>query len=446
LAETATEIGAVETQSLWRHSDFIKLWTSETISQFGSQFTGLALPATAIIIFSATVADVSLLAFLGSLPWLLFGLIVGVWVDRHSKPRIMVTSNMLRGILLGLIPVAAIAGIITDLGLPFLYAISFLVGVLQIFFDVSYQSFLPSIVGREQLVEGNSKLEASRSSAQVIGPTLSGIVINVVSAPVAIAFDAISFFLSAIALGRIKTEGKTNQSSSKTTVGADIGEGLAVVFNDKRLRSIAGCTGTSNFFSSAFFAIILPFFSTAIPEGLGYPKTLAPLVVGIIFSVASLGALVGVVSAVPAARLIGLGPAIIGGITIAAVGVIPFYFAKPLTETPIFTLLGFSLSPSVIYMMAGMFIVSIGVVVYNINQVSLRQAIVPIRLQGRMNASMRFLVWGTIPLGALAGGITATVFGIRTAVGISAIGGSLAFLWVLLSPVRSLKKVPEPLT
>jgi MFS family permease len=173
-------------RTLWRNHDFLMLWTSETISQFGSQFTGLALPLTAIIILNANSIELGILTFVATIPWPLFGLFVGVWVDRHYKKRIMVTSNLLRGSLLALIPIAAVLGMITRLGIPFLYAVSFFVGFLQVFFDVTYQSYLPSLVERDQLVEGNRNLQASASTAQVAGPTIAGVVIRIVTAPIAI--------------------------------------------------------------------------------------------------------------------------------------------------------------------------------------------------------------------------------------------------------------------
>src|SRR6266571_659608 len=152
------ETTAVQKTTLWQNHNFLKLWTSDTISQFGSQFTTLALPLTAVIILHSNPTEQGILIFMGSVPWLLFGLFVGVWVDRHRKQRIMVTTNILRGSLLALIPIAAIFGMITQLGILFLYAISFSVGFLQVFFDITYQSFLPALVRKEQLVEGDSKL------------------------------------------------------------------------------------------------------------------------------------------------------------------------------------------------------------------------------------------------------------------------------------------------
>jgi len=439
------ETETVQKETLWRNSNFLKLWTSETISQFGSQFTGLALPLTAIIILSADSVQVGILNFAGSVPWLMFGLLAGVWIDRHRKQRIMVTSNILRGSILVLIPIAAVLGVIAKLGIPFLYAISFAVGFLQVFFDITYQSYLPSLVRRDQLVEGNRNLQASASTAQVAGPTIAGIIISIITAPIAIAIDAASFFASALALGRIEHEEVIDREIATPSVLADIREGLHVVFGDRRLRMIAGCTGTSNFFSTGLGTLFLLYLIQPSPAGLGVSKNLAGVTAGIIFSVASVGALVGVAISNRAAKSIGVGPAIIGSILIGGLGAIPYYTSGSLTASPLFTLGGFAVNWSMLSIMAGQFVSFIATVVYNVNQVSLRQAIVPLRLQGRMNATMRFLVWGTIPLGALTGGLLGEFLGLRTAIGIAILGGSLAFLWVLLSPVRSLKRIPEPL-
>jgi MFS family permease len=361
--ETAT----VQKETLWRNPNFLRLWTSETISQFGSQFTGLALPLTAIIILNADSIQLGILNFAGSVPWLIFGLLIGVWVDRHRKQRIMVTSNILRGSLLALIPIAAVLGIITKLGIPFLYALSFFIGFLQVFFDVTYQSFLPSLVRRDQLVEGNRNLEASRSTAQVAGPTIAGIVISIITAPIAIAIDACSFFASAFALGRIEHEEVIDREISKPSVSADIKEGLNVVLSDRRLRMIAGSTGTSNFFSTALGTIFLLYLVVPSPAGLGVSKDLAGVTAGIIFSVGSIGALVGVVIASRLAKTIGVGPAIIASALVGGLGAIPYYLSGSLTASPLFSLVGLSVNYSMLSIMAGQFVSFIGVVVYNIN-------------------------------------------------------------------------------
>ncbi len=436
-ASANVETTTTRTLSLWRHSNFLKLWASETISQFGTQFSGLAIPLTAVLLLKADSTQMGILAAVATVPFLVFGLLIGVWVDRHKRRRIMVTANLFRGVLLGLIPLAALTSTLTVLGLPLLYGVSFLIGVLTVFFDVSYQAYLPSLVEREQLVEGNSKLEASRSTAQVVGPSIAGLAIQLITAPIAIAVDTCSYFASAFSLSRISHDEQVLDPPSRPSVMSDMREGLGVVLKGIRLRSIAGSTGTSNLFSSAMFAIIILYFATVLG--------LTAFAIGVIFSIGSLGALAGVLFASKIAKRIGVGPAIVGSMFVSGPGLIAFYFASPEWSFPVLNIGKFPVTLSMILLMAGSFVISFATVVYNINQVSLRQAIVPLRLQGRMNASMRFLVWGTIPLGSLAGGILGTVLGLRAAIGIGALGGSLAFLWVLLSPVRSLRTIPESL-
>src|SRR5256712_1634943 len=240
--ETAT----ARKSALWRNPNFLKLWTSETISQFGSQVRGQALPLTAIIILNADSTELGILTFAGTIPWLIFGLLVGVWVDRHRKKRIMVTSNILRGSILALIPIAAVLGVITKLVIPFLYGVIFLVGFLQVFIDITYQSYLPSLVRRDQLVEGNRNLQASASTAQVTGPTIAGIVISIITAPIAIAIDASSFFASAFALSRIDHEEVIEEKITKPSVLADIREAFKSYLATNDFQWSQASTGTPN--------------------------------------------------------------------------------------------------------------------------------------------------------------------------------------------------------
>jgi MFS family permease len=433
--ETETE----RPTSLWHHPNFLKLWTSDTISQFGTQFSGYAIPFTALLITSdpLTFSILTVSAFI-SFP--LFALFIGVYVDRHRRQRIMVVANVGRGISLGLIPLAAVTGTLTRAGMPLLYIVSFMVGLLTVFFDISYQAILPSLVERSQLVEGNSKLEWSRSGAQVVGPGLAGLVVQAVFPPLAIAIDATSYIASASVLSRINR----NEVIKPPVKGVwhDLKEGLAIVLKDKRLRSIAGSTATSNFFTNAIFAILILY----LVRQLGYTAA----VIGTIFFIGGLGAFAGIALSSRLARMFGVGPAIIAAMIVGGLGAIPYALVNPSLSTPIFIansipLLGtFRLDLNALILMAGGFVVSIGVVVYNINQVSLRQSIVPRSIQGRMNATMRWIVWGTIPVGALAGGVLGEVFGLREAIAIAVVGGIFAFLWVFLSPVRSLRKIPEP--
>ena len=434
--ETETE----RPTSLWHHPNFLKLWTSDTISQFGTQFSGYAIPFTALLLTSDPLAFsiLNASAFIG---FAVFALFIGVYVDRHRRQRIMTLANIGRGIFLGLIPLAAVTGTLTRAGMPLLYVVSFMVGLLTVFFDVSYQAILPSLVDRSQLVEGNSKLEWSRSGAQVVGPGMAGLVVQAVYPPLAIAIDATSYMASASVLSRIKQDEIIKPSTA--SVWHDLKEGLAIVLKDKRLRSIAGSTATSNFFSNVIFSILILY----LVRQLGYTAA----VVGTIFLIGGLGAFGGIALSSRLTRLFGVGPVIIAGMILGGLGTIPYALANSSLSAPIFSATGipvlgsFRLDLNALILMVGGFVTSIGVVVYNINQVSLRQAIVPKSVQGRMNASMRWIVWGTIPAGAIAGGVLAEVFGLREAIVIGVIGGIFSFLWVFLSPVRSLKDVPEPI-
>ena len=434
--ETETE----RPTSLWHHRNFLKLWTSDTISQFGTQFSGYAIPFTALLLTSDPLAFsiLNASAFIG---FAVFALFIGVYVDRHRRQRIMTLANVGRGIFLGLIPLAAVTGTLTRAGMPLLYFVSFMVGLLTVFFDVSYQAILPSLVDRSQLVEGNSKLEWSRSGAQVVGPGMAGLVVQAVYPPLAIAIDATSYMASASVLSRIKQDELIKPSTA--SVWHDLKEGLAIVLKDKRLRSIAGSTATSNFFSNVIFSILILY----LVRQLGYTAA----VVGTIFLIGGLGAFGGIALSSRLTRLFGVGPVIIAGMILGGLGTIPYALANSSLSAPIFSATGipvlgsFRLDLNALILMMGGFVTSIGVVVYNINQVSLRQAIVPKSIQGRMNASMRWIVWGTIPAGAITGGVLAEVFGLREAIVVGVIGGIFSFLWVFLSPVRSLKHVPEPM-
>lgn len=435
-----------EQVSLWRHSDFLKLWASETVSSFGGQFSGLAIPIAAIYYLKnqclvpsgpdACSYEFGILAATGTLPFLLIGLLVGVWVDRHQRKPILVLSNVGRAALLVSIPVFFLAGMLGIVGFPLLYGVSFMIGILTVFFDVAYQAYLPSLVRRDQLVDANGKLEASRSTAQVTGPSIAGAVIELITAPIAILLDAFSFLGSAFSLSRIgRREEVVNQGQQHHSVISDVREGLVVVLGDRRLWSLAGAIGTFNLFSQAVFALFV-LYATA---SLG----LTPIIIGLVFSIGSVGALVGVATAARVATRLGVGPAIVLSAAISGPGLIGIYVATFALTTQ-FTFESITVSGSIIVLIVAQLITSWSIVVYNVNQLSLRQSMVPLRLQGRLNATMRFLVWGTIPIGGLVGGILGATIGIHNTIGVGALGGSLAFLWLLISPVRRLKEIPAP--
>jgi MFS family permease len=397
----------------------MRLWAAQTISVFGSGFTQLALPLIAATTLRATPAQMGILGAAEFAPFLLVGLFAGVWVDRVRRRPVLIAGDVGRAVLLLTIPAAAFAG---ALGMGQLYAVGFLVGVCTVFFDVAYQAYLPSLVGRGQLVEGNSKLEATRALAQIASPGIAGVVIEVLTAPLALVLDALSYVVSGALLARIRRPEDPPDPASRRAMLTEIREGLAVVVGHRLLRAIAATTATSNFFSSAVGALFI-LYATRV---LG----LSPAGLGLIFGVGNVGGLVGATLAARLARRFGVGPTIVGSAVLFGLYFLPLLLATPATATPL--------------LMAGGFVGSAATLIYNINQVSLRQAIVPHRLQGRMNATMRFLVWGTIPLGSLVGGALGEVLGLRAAVLVGVLGSLTAFLWVLRSPVRTLRQVPQP--
>jgi MFS family permease len=412
------------TGGLWRHRDFLKLWSAETISQFGSQVGQLALPLAAILVLDATAFEVAALGTVQFLPFILFTLPAGVWVDRLPRRPILIIGDLGRAALLATIPIAYVADALT---LVHLFVVAFLVGIFQVFFDVAYMSYLPSLVERNQIIEGNSKFEISRSAAQVGGPGLGGILIEVITAPYAILLDAVSFLASGLFILRIRKEEPRPEvemvDGRKPSLWFELKEGLRYVLGTPNLRAQAGCTATSNLFSSVAFSIILVF---AVRE-----LDLSAGLIGFVFSVGAAGSLAAALTATRISNRFGIGPT-----TIAAAALF-----GPTMLLVAFAPVGNAAIP---FLVAAMLLFGFTVVVYNIVQVSYRQAICPPRLQGRMNSVMRFLVWGTIPIGTLAGGALATWIGLRETIVVGAIGGSLAVLWIVFSPQRHLREMPEP--
>jgi MFS family permease len=416
-------MAGIRLTGLWRHAEFVKLWAGQTISEFGSQVTQLAIPLTAALVLNASPFQMGLLSALEFAPFLLLSLFAGVWVDRMRRRPVLIIADVGRAVLLGSIPVAAFLG---ALRIEQLYVVGLLTGVLTVFFDVAYQSYLPVLVSREHLVEGNSKLEVSRSVAQIAGPGIAGALVQLITAPMAIVVDSLSFVASVVSLLFIRTPEPlpTRANGEGGSMWAELREGLAVVLGNPLLRSIAGCTATSNLFGNGLQAIFVLYATRELG--------LQPAVIGLIFSVSGPGALLGALLAGEASRRFGLGNTIIGSIVLGGIGSL----LVPLATG--------SATAITIILMAGGFLTGIANPLYNINQVSLRQAITPDRLQGRMNASMRFIVWGTIPLGALLGGGLGQIFGLWPTIAAMAVGCLLPPLWVLFSPVRQLRVQPAP--
>jgi MFS family permease len=337
---------------LWRHRDFLKLWSAETISQFGTAITGLALPLVAIIVLHATAFEVAALATIEFAPFILFSLPAGVWVDRLRRRPILIVGDLGRALLLASIPIVHFAGGLT---IWQLYAVGFLVGTLTVFFDVAYQSYLPSLVERRDLVEGNSKLEVSRSGAQIAGPGFAGGIISVLTAPYAIVLDAVSFFGSALlvfGIGKQEFNPSGGEKVQRRSMASELGEGLRFVLGHRYLRNIAASTATFNFFFNSFGAILLVYLVRRLHW--------SPGLIGLTGSLASTGALLGALTANKVAGRIGVGRAIVWAQVATVFGLlIPLAPQDKYRSIPFFVV--------------AEFVIGAAVVIYNVNQLSLRQ-------------------------------------------------------------------------
>jgi MFS family permease len=408
--------------SLWRQPDFLKLWTAQTISQFGDEITGVAIPLVAIITLGAGALEMGILGVVRFLPFILFTLPAGVWVDRMRRRPILIGADLARAALLTSIPIAFLGGWLT---IWQVYVVAFLAGTLEVFFDVAYQSYLPSLVERDELVEGNSKLELSRAGSSVIGPTIAGFLIELVRAPIAILFDALSYLGAVLFVWLIRRpEGgpapHDPASGARPSMWQEARAGLGYVLGSPYLRSIAACTGLANLFGNIGGVVLLLY----VVNELG----ITPGTLGLMLALGNVGVLLGALSGGRLSRAFGLGPVIVATAGLGGVG-LALFAAAPRAD-PFW------------FLVAGGVVAGFSAVVYNVNQVGLRQAITPDRMLGRMNATMRLIVWGTIPIGAAAGGLLGGAIGLQPTLWVSAIGAFVCVVPVLLSPVRSLREIP----
>lgn len=408
------------TSGLWRHPNFLRLWAGQTISQIGSQISFLALPLVATLTLGASPFQMGILVAASSLPSLLIGLHAGALIDRHKRRPVLIASDIGRAALLGLVPVSWAMG---TLSMELLYVVAFSGGMLTLFFDVAYQAILPAIVNRDHLVEGNSKLAQSAAAAEIAGPSLAGWLVHLLTAPFAIAADAFSYVVSALLLSRIRTsESNVSNTGQSRRLSEEIGEGLRVVIGDPRLRAIVGGRGLLNLFNAMLEAVFVLYIVRSLGVG--------PAVLGFIFAVGSVGFLVGAFLPDRAADRFGVGKATIGGIALVGLSdlIVPLAHGSLLTVVPL--------------LVAAQFLFGLGFTVFNVQQVGLRQALVPDRLRSRAAATSSVLVTGLIPLGALAGGLLGEVIGLRATLVAAALGELLAALWICNSLLRTMHELP----
>ncbi len=403
-----------------RHPKFLYLWRAQTISVFGSQITTLALPLTAALTLHATPLEMGLLAAALTLPIPLFALFAGVLTDRLRRRPLLIGTDLLRALFLTVVPTAALFHL---LNIPLLALLGFLAGTCSIVFDVAYQPYLSSVIRPDQLVEGNGKLEASSALAAVAGPGLAGALVTLLGAPMAVAVDALSFIASALLLGRVQqAEHVSAPMHHRSSVWQEIQEGLSLVLGHELLRPLALFSAMFNFFGKVVEVSLILFATRTLG--------LSAALLGLIFAAEGMGGLLGAALPGWSLRRFGLGRTLVASTCVMGAASVAF----PLAGGPVWA--------ATLMLGTGLFIQGLSSVVYRVQQLSLRQLVTPSRLLGRMNASTRFLTWGVIPLGALAGGTLGQATSLRLAVGVGALGCALSFLWLVFSPVPRLRTLP----
>ncbi len=392
----------------------------DTVSVFGFQLVGLAIPVLAVQVLQAGEFEMGVLNTVEMLAFLLIGLPAGAWVDRMRKKQIIVWGDITRALLLLTIPLAWATDL---LSMWQLYVVGFTVGCITVFFDVANQSYLPQIIAGDRLSEGNSKLGASQQTAGVVGPAMASGLIKLIGAPWTIAVTAVCMGLSSLFVSRVRhVEAKPDKAERRPLV-TEIAEGLGFVRHNPLLVRIVMCTGISNFSGNIVQTLFILFALRDLDLDEG--------AIGFIFSAAAIGGLLGALTARKFAVLVGEGRAI----PLSAI-----LFATCSITTP----LAAYLAPLPTLIIGG-FLSSWAVVVYNIVQVSFRQRLCPKPLLGRMNASIRFLVWGPIPVGAFLAGILGSVYGVLPTMWIGVAGCFLSALPVVFSPLMGMRDLPAGL-
>ncbi|MGV4989043.1 MFS transporter [Streptomyces sp. NRAIS4] len=402
---------------LLRNRDFGRLFAATALGQLGDRIIFLALPLVAIAALHADEFQVGLLAAMTSAGSLLVGLPAGAWVDRTRKRSVMISTDLARALFLLTVPVAWWAGLLT---IWWLYAVALVHGVLTVFFDVAYVSYLPHLVGRSNLVEGNSKLSAIRSVTSISGPTVAGPLVGLVGAPATLLVSSTGMAMSGLLAITIRKREEKPEPSEHPQLVREIKEGLKFVVKYPTLRAIM--------LGDAVFNLFLVMYQTMLLVFLEREVGLQSFGIGLILSGMGFGALLGALLATRVSKRVGQGPVI----WLASLVTCPLTVLMPLARA------GWSVYVAAI----GLAVLSLGGVVRVVAQSSFQQALTPDRLLGRMSATTRFVSWGGIPLGGLLGGASGSVFGAAGTLWIGAAGMTLSALPNFLSPLRTMRTLP----
>lgn len=393
----ARETEDVAGSGLRGHRDFNKLWLADAFTQAGNQVTLIAMPLVAVLILDANAFEVGVLVAVEYVGFLVLGLPAGVWVDRRARRPIMIFADISRAAVLLTVPVAYWFDVLT---IWQLYGVVLLQGVATLFFDVASMTYVPSLLKAAQMTAGYSRLQADQSVAMVAGPTLAGALVQAATAPFALIVNAVSFIGSAVVVGSIRTNEPRPEQAADHHFGREIAEGMRFVLGHPVLRAIAFSLAVSSFFSAIFAAAVIVFLANDLGA--------SPGIIGLVMSGGGLGGLMGAVLAGRLATALGEKRAVWLPYAVTA----PLGLLIPLAGP----------GPQLVLFALGWFGFSFALVNYNVGQVSLRQRLCPPHMRGRMNATIRFLGWGVMPIGGLIGGGIAVWIGTRDTLWIAQIG------------------------
>jgi Na+/melibiose symporter-like transporter len=419
-------------RGLWRDPDFFKLWLGQTVSKFGSGITGSALSLAAVLVLGASATQMGLLSAAAILPLVVLGLFAGVWVDRLRRRPVLIWADLGRALILLTVPAAALAG---QLSLAQLFLVAAGTGALTVIFDVAYQAYVPDLVGRRRVLEANSKLAASEALAEVTTPGLAGLLVALISAPMAVLLDAVSFVFSALCIALVRRP----EANARPAVGGgkgeqdvrrEIGEGLRLVAGNPYLRAIAGYAAVQSFFGSFIGALYALF----VLQELG----LGPVLLGVAIGIGGASNLLGTFLVGPVTRRFGTGRTMVGAVLLASCTGFLTPLAGVAADSALaagaggaalvgFAFLGASQAFDFIHPL------------YEVNALTVRQTVTPPAALGRVNASMRVLEGGAAPLGAVVGGVLGDLIGVRPTLFLAFAAMLLNTLWLTRSPLKTLR-------
>jgi MFS family permease len=419
-AQVAAEPGAAS-PGVMANPDFAKLWAGETVSRIGSQVTQFAMPLVAVLSLNATVFEVGVLNALRFVPVIFVSLFAGVWLDGRRRRPVLICCSLANALLIGLVPLSASLGF---LSIGLLCAVALLVGTLTVVFDVGALSYVPFLVPRQDLPSANSKIQASNAFAGIAGPGIAGLLIGLVTAPVTLSADAVSYLFSAAGLLSIRRpEPAPDPAAVRPSVRRSIAEGFHAVYGTPLLRALLTQSALLNIGFGAISTVFTVYGLRVLH--------LSPLRLGVAVGALAVGALAGSLGASRVQDLLGFGRTL----TVAILGVClsPLLLLIPSGGSGL----------AMVALIAGWLGHGCGISIWNVNTITMRQALTPMHVLARMNATYRMLLFGALPLGAMAGGLLGSAFGLRHAMVISALLLTTPILWIFFSPVFRLTQMPQ---